>query len=69
MLDDLEKVTVFTGVASFLDDNKVQVKTDNEQFELTADKFFINTGSSPITPPIEGLEEADFVYNSTTYSN
>jgi len=66
MLDDLEKVTVFTGVASFLDDDKVQVKTDDEQFELTADKFFINTGSSPITPPIEGLEGADFVYNSTT---
>jgi len=66
MLDDFEKVTVFTGVASFLNDDKVQVKTDNEQFELTADKFFINTGSSPVTPPIEGLEGADFVYNSTT---
>ena len=65
-LDDADGVTVYTGTATFLDDSKVQVTTDNDTFELSAEKFFINTGSSPITPPIEGLATADFVYNSTT---
>lgn len=66
MLDDQEKVTLITGEATFLNDTKIQVKTGLEQFEITADKFFINTGSSPITPPIYGLKEANLVYNSTT---
>ncbi|WP_342513535.1 FAD-dependent oxidoreductase [Sporosarcina sp. FSL K6-1522] len=66
MLDDLEGVTVFTGAATFLDDEHIQVKTDKGTFELSADKFFINTGSSPITPAFEGLADAEFVYNSTT---
>ena len=66
MLDDQEKVTVFTGEATFLDDSKVRVKTGDEQFDISADKFFINTGSSPITPQIEGIKDAQFVYNSTT---
>ena len=66
MLDDQETVTVITGEASFLSDSKIQVKTADEQFEVTADNFFINTGASPITPPIDGLEDTDFVYNSTT---
>ena len=66
MLDDADGVTVYTGTATFLDDSKIQVTTDNDSFELSAEKFFINTGSSPITPPIEGLETADSVYNSTT---
>lgn len=66
MLDDLDGITVYTGTATFLNDSKIQVTTDNETFELSAEKFFINTGSSPITPAIEGLETADFVYNSTT---
>ncbi|MEK3889701.1 FAD-dependent oxidoreductase [Bacillus sp. FSL K6-3431] len=66
MLDDLEKVTIYTAEASFIDESKVQVKTDNEQFEISADRFFINTGSSPIIPSIKGLEHTDFVYHSTT---
>ena len=65
MLDDQEKITVITGEASFLTDSKIQVKTVEDQFEVTADYFFINTGATPIIPSIEGLEEAKFVYDST----
>ncbi len=66
MLDDQEAVTVITGMATFVDDRKIQVKTADGTLELTADKFFINTGSLPITPSIDGLENAVFVYDSTT---
>ncbi|SES38734.1 FAD-containing oxidoreductase [Psychrobacillus sp. OK032] len=66
MLDDQENITVITGEASFLTDSKIQVKTAKDQFEVTADHFFINTGATPIIPSIEGLEDAKFVYDSTT---
>ncbi|SDN70488.1 Pyruvate/2-oxoglutarate dehydrogenase complex, dihydrolipoamide dehydrogenase (E3) component [Psychrobacillus sp. OK028] len=66
MLADQEHITVITGEATFLSDDKIQVKTAEEQFEVTAEQFFINTGASPVVPPIDGLEEANFIYNSTT---
>lgn len=69
MLDDQERITVITGEATFVSDDKIQVKTKEEQFEVTAEHFFINTGASPITPPIDGLKNADLVYNSTTLQN
>lgn len=66
MLDDQETVMVYTAKATFIDNNKIQLNADTESLELTADTFFINTGSSPIIPPIDGLEETDYVYTSTT---
>ena len=66
MIDDQQQITVITGEATFVHDEKVQVKTDEGQFEVTAEQFFINTGATPVVPPIDGLEHADFVYNSTT---
>ena len=66
MIDDQQQITVITGEATFLHDEKVQVKTVEGQFEVTAEQFFINTGAIPVVPPIDGLEHADFVYNSTT---
>lgn len=66
MLDDQEKITVITGEATFISNDKVNVKTAEDQLEVRADHFFINTGSTPITPSIEGLKDAEFVYNSTT---
>ena len=66
LLDDQQQITVITGEATFLSDEKIQVKTAEEHFEVTAEQFFINTGATPILPPIDGLENADFIYNSTT---
>lgn len=66
MLADQERITVITGEATFLSDDKIQVKTVEEQLEVTAEQFFINTGALPVVPPIDGLEEANFIFNSTT---
>ena len=66
MLDDQQNITVITGEATFLNDEKIQVKTEDQQFEVTAEQIFINTGATPIVPPIDGLETTDFVYTSTT---
>lgn len=66
MLDDQETVMVYTAEATFLNDKEIQLKSDQETLTLTADKFFINTGSSPNIPPIDGLENTEYVYTSTT---
>ena len=66
MLNDQETVTVYTAKATFIDDKKIQLSSETESLELSADKFFINTGSSPIIPPIDGIDETEYVYTSTT---
>lgn len=37
---------------------------DGSSEELTADRFFLNTGSRPFLPPIAGLKESAFAYTS-----
>ena len=64
MLDKNENITVFNGFGSFIDENHVQIKTDNETFSIEGDKIFINTGSSSVKPPIEGIDDNPYVYFS-----
>jgi dihydrolipoamide dehydrogenase len=50
-------VNLIRGTASFLDENKIEVKLDNGAIEkLEADKFLIATGSVPLKLPIPGIE-------------
>lgn len=63
-LADLDNVTVYNGTASFLSSKKVEVKTENETLVLEGDKIFINTGGTPIIPPIEGIKGNSYVYTS-----
>ena len=53
-MEGTNNVTLIRGWASF-ESSKVVVVGDDE---LTADKIYINTGTRPTAPPIEGLEEA-----------
>lgn len=48
-------VTVIDGNAVFLSPNEICVDTGEEQLTLSAEQFFINTGSVPFVPPIKGL--------------
>lgn len=66
MLDDQDHIMLYTAEASFLDDRTIQLGTESEMIELTADNFFINTGSIPVVPRIDGIEESVHVYTSTT---
>ncbi|MCD2493443.1 FAD-dependent oxidoreductase [Lacrimispora sp. NSJ-141] len=63
-LDDMENVTVYNGTASFISNTVVSVKTENKTFSLEGEKIFINTGGTPVIPPIEGLEGNPYVYTS-----
>src|SRR5574344_1686960 len=60
-------VTVIDGDASFTGKNTVAVKkADGTTEEFEAKRIFINTGSVPFVPPIEGISESKHVYLSET---
>lgn len=61
-----ENVTLYTGPASFVDNHRITVETGDETVELTAERIFISTGSEPVFPPIDGLEDTQNVHTSTT---
>ena len=68
-LNHLEAVTIYNGTASFLSNTKVNVvpADGSEAFTLEGDQIFINTGSAPFVPPIEGIEGNSQVYLSETF--
>ncbi|ANZ60567.1 pyridine nucleotide-disulfide oxidoreductase [Secundilactobacillus paracollinoides] len=63
---DQETATVLNADAEFLDDHTLQVTDDSGTETLTADRIFINTGSTPILPNIAGLNDSQRVFTSKT---
>lgn len=57
--------TVIDGTASFLSANRVNVQTADGDRAITADRIFINTGTKPFMPDMEGIT-GRHIYNSTT---
>lgn len=52
-----------TGVARFLDPHQLTVNDE----VISADHFVIASGSSPMIPPIKGLEQTPFLTNETIF--
>lgn len=65
-LNNNPQVDLYTGEAAFRSDKVIEVKTEKETLLLTAEKIFINTGAETVIPPIEGIEETENVYTSTS---
>lgn len=64
MLAEKENVDILDGTASFLSNKEIEVKMETETVQLTADKIFINTGAETVFPPIPGLKDNSYVYDS-----
>lgn len=62
-------VTVYTGEGSFVSANIIKVALPEGDIELQGKEIFINTGSTPIIPAIDGIKESQKVYTSTTLLN
>ncbi len=62
--ENAPNVTVITGAATLLSPHRVAVETENGTQMLEAQQIFLNTGSVPIVPPIEGIENHSLVVNS-----
>lgn len=63
-LNDLDNVTVYNGLGSFVSANRVKIETAEETLEVEGDQIFINTGSVSVIPPIKGIEGNPYVYTS-----
>ncbi len=57
-------VTVLTGIPRFVDEH--MVSCDNKK--ITAGKWLIATGSSPVIPPLPGLETVSYLTNREIFS-
>ena len=63
-LDDLEGVRIINATASFINKNTVLLKGEDKEFEVTAQRIFINTGTTSISLNTKG-GDGKHVYNST----
>ena len=59
VLDSMPNVTLFKGSAAFVSKNEAQV----DGKKLYGKKFIIATGSSTYIPPIQGIQEVDYLTN------
>ena len=59
-------ITGYTGEGSFVSANIIKVALPEGDIELQGKEIFINTGSTPIIPAIDGIKESQKVYTSTT---
>ena len=59
-------VTIYTGVGSFTSTNTIKVTLPDGDIELQGKEIFINTGSTPIIPAIDGIKQSQKVYTSAT---
>lgn len=66
MLHNKENVTIFDGVGSFLSPHEVKIKAGSGESTVYGEKIFINTGSAPFVPPMQGIKDCKSVYTSET---
>ena len=59
-------MTIYTGTASFVSPNTIKVALPDGDIELQGKEIFINTGSTPIIPAIDGIQQSKHVYTSST---
>ena len=67
-LDKLDRVTIITGVAKFLSPHEIEITVNelNRQVVVTAERIFINTGTSPSIPNIKGISSTQNVFTSAS---
>lgn len=65
-LNKRPNVTIYTGMGSFVSADTVKVTLPEGDIELQGKEIFINTGSTPVIPEIDGLRQSRHVFTSTT---
>lgn len=65
-MEESEHLDLIFGEAAFTGEKTLQVKlNDGTQLDLHADLIFINTGTTPAIPAIEGLQEVGYLTSTT----
>lgn len=61
-------ITVEQGEATFLDRNTIQITRRNGSVdEVTSRYFIIATGSQAFVPPVQGIDQVDYLTNQTLF--
>lgn len=60
-IEERKTLRLYLGHARFVGPHEVRVGNET----LRSDRIFINTGARPDVPPVEGLEEVEFLNNAT----
>lgn len=69
-LNSNENITIFDGMASFVDEKTVEIIDENgEKILLKAERIFINTGSLSYIPSIKGVDDKSIVFDSESLMN
>ncbi len=65
----MKNPTLYRGWAEFTGEYQMVVKSDDGKIigEFTGDRFVLASGSRPLVPPIEGIEEVGYVTNTTFF--
>jgi pyruvate/2-oxoglutarate dehydrogenase complex dihydrolipoamide dehydrogenase (E3) component len=65
-VEDTDGLDLIEGKGRFVDENTVEVRFDDGSTQtLTADRIVINTGARPAIPPIDGLDEVDYLTSTS----
>ncbi|MCD0490241.1 mercuric reductase [Pedobacter sp. MC2016-14] len=65
-IEKTENLNLLYGEAKFVDDHTVYINEHDGNFgNYTAKKIFINTGSSPVIPEIEGINDVDYLTSTS----
>lgn len=65
-LNSKDKITIYTGTASFVSAHEIKISMGNETLTIKGDNIFINTGAETIIPDIKGIQESKYVYTSAS---
>ncbi|MDD6210868.1 MAG: FAD-dependent oxidoreductase [Bacteroidales bacterium] len=65
-LNSKDKITIYTGTASFVSAHEIKISMGNETLTIKGDNIFINTGAETIIPDIKGIQENKYVYTSAS---
>ncbi len=68
-LENIPNVTVMTGTVKFRSAHEVEVSTEAGTQLLTGETIFVNTGSVPVIPPVDGLKNNPRVFVSESLLN
>lgn len=60
-IESAEGVDLVHGQARFTGDKQIEVSGPDGPATLTADRYFINTGTRNSSPPIDGLDSVDYL--------
>jgi pyruvate/2-oxoglutarate dehydrogenase complex dihydrolipoamide dehydrogenase (E3) component len=69
MLDTIDTVTAITARAEFVGPKRVRLTGGGDELELTAERFYINTGSLPVVPDIPGATEGGEVLSARVHTS